>query len=119
MWLVFALRVAGFNAIATTATKLPQTEPGMAILKGAYQDVLQQAVVNGYVAPGQWNSPELFGNPEDLRANVLNQGWYLYSQPVNQQNQAARAARTAPLCQIAIKLAGAIQTTDVVVNLNP
>lgn len=117
-WLVSALQVAGFNALTTTGTKLPQTEPGMATLKGAYLDVLQQAVANGFVAPGTWNSAELFGNPSDLRRNVLNVGYYMYSQPVNQQTQASREAREAPLVQIAIKYAGAIQSSDVVVSVN-
>ncbi len=118
-WIVFALQVAGFNALATTSTKLPQTEPGMAVLKGAYINVLQEAVNNGYVAPGAWNSPELFGDPVALVRNIAQVGWYLYSQPVNQQSQTDRANREAPLIQIAIKEAGAIQSSAVVVYVNP
>jgi hypothetical protein len=117
-WLVFALQVAGFNALTTVSTKIPQTEPGMAILKGAYITVLQQAIVNGFVAPGVWNSPELFGSPVDLKRSILNIGYYIYSQPVNQQAQTARAARQAPLVQIAIKFAGAINSSSVVVSVN-
>ncbi len=116
-WFVFALEVAGFNAIATTSTKLPQTEPGIAVLRGAYIRVLKQAVVNGYVAPGAWNSPELFGDPADLIRNVLQTGFYLFSQPVNQQSQTDRAARKAPLIQIAIKEAGAVHSSAVIVNV--
>lgn len=118
-WLVFALEVAGFNALATTSTKLPQTETGMAVLKGAYIAVLQQALSNGFIAPGSWNSPELFGNPSDLKRNIAGIGYYIYSQPVTQQSQAARAARQAPLVQIAVKFAGAIQSSDVIVYFNP
>ena len=118
-WFVFALEVAVFNALARTPTKIPQTEIGMAYLKGAAIGVCDQAVRVGYVAPGQWNSSELFGNPDDLKANVLKQGWYVWSLPVNQQNQADREARIAPLIQIAIKLAGAVHTASVVVNVNP
>lgn len=117
-WFVFALQVAGANAIITTSTKLPQTEPGMAVLKGAYINILKAAVVNGYLAPGAWNSPELFGNPEDLKRNVLQTGFYIYSQPVNQQAQTDRVARKAPLVQIAGKEAGAIQSSAVIVNIN-
>lgn len=117
-WLVFALQVAGFNALVTVGTKIPQTEPGMAILKGAYINVLQQAIVNGFIAPGSWNSAELFGNPADLRRNILNIGYYVYSQPVILQAQAARAARQAPLVQIAIKFSGAINSSSVVVSFN-
>lgn len=116
---VFDLQVAGFNALATVGTKLPQTEPGMAVLRGAYQNVLQQYVRNGFVAPGEWNSAELFGDPEDLLRNILAIGWYLFSNPVNAQSQAQRVARIAPLIQIAIKYAGAIHSTSVVVSVNP
>ena len=118
MWLAFALEVAGFNAIAQTSTKIPQTEAGMSILKGAYTDVLTQAVVNGFIAPGRWTSAVRFGNPADLLSNVEEQGWYLYSAPVAQQSQTQREAREAPLVQIAVKYAGAIHSTDVVVFVN-
>lgn len=118
MWFVFALQVAGANVIFETSTKIPQTEPGIAVLRSAYIGVLKQGVVNGYIAPGAWNSPERFGNPDDLIRNVLQTGFYLYSQPVNQQSQTLRQARKAPLIQIAAKEAGAVQSSDVVVNVN-
>jgi len=118
-WLAFALEVAGFNAIATTSTKIPQTEPGMAILKGAYINVLQQGVRNGFIAPGKWNSPVRFGNPGDLDSNTLEQGWYIYSTPITLQSQTAREDREAPLVQIAVKYAGAIHSSSVIVQINP
>jgi hypothetical protein len=119
LWLVYALQVSVFNALATTFTKVPQTEPGMAILRNAVTSVLQRAVVNGFSAPGAWNSPQLFGNPEDLKENVLLHGWYVYSAPVNLQSQTAREEREAPLIQAAVKLAGAVQSANVIVYLNP
>lgn len=118
-WLVLALQTAGFNALASTSTKLPQTEPGIAVLRGAYINVLNQAVTNGYVAPGAWNSPELFGNPADLIRNILEAGFYVYNTPVNLQSQSAREARQAPVIQLAIKLAGAVHSSAVVVYVNP
>jgi hypothetical protein len=90
----------------------------MAVLRDAYIGVLKEAVLNGYVAPGVWNSPELFGVPADLRRNIGDSGYYLYSLPVSQQSQSDRAARKAPLIQIAIKLAGAIHSSSVVVSIN-
>jgi hypothetical protein len=116
-WLVFALQVAGFNAIATTSTKLPQTETGMAVLRGAYLNVLTQAVVNGYSAPGTWNGAIPFGSPAVFSRNVAQLGFYLYSAPVSTQSQADRLARKAPLVQIAVKEAGAIQSSSVIVNV--
>lgn len=119
LWLAYALQVAGFNALAQTPTKLPQTETGVAYLRNAYGSVLEQGVVNGFLAPGQWNSPVTFGDPDTLRNSVLTVGYFVYSQPVNKQNQPDRVARKAPLIQIAAKLAGAIHTSSVIVYINP
>ena len=117
-WLVSALKVAGFNALARVSNKIPQTEPGMSLLKSAYRQICEQARNNGYVAPGQWTALEWFGNQEDMNNNILERGYYIYSQPVNQQLAVDRAARKAPLVQIAIKEAGAIHSTNVLVNIN-
>lgn len=115
---VGALQVAGFNFLAQSATKIPQTENGMDGLKGAYRAVCEQYVTNAYIAPGQWNSPNTFGNQADLLSNVSQRGYYIFSQPIAQQLQVDRAARKAPLIQIAIKEAGAIQSSSVIVNVN-
>ncbi len=117
-WLVGALQVAGFNFLATTATKIPQTESGMDGLKGAYRQICELAVTNQYSAPGTWNSPSTFGNQANFLANILQRGYYIYSQPIGQQLQTARVARQAPLVQIALKEAGAIQSSQVIVNIN-
>ncbi len=117
-WFVGALQVAGFNYLAQSATKVPQTENGMDGLKGAYRAVCQQAVSNQYSAPGVWTSSTTFGNQDDLFQNVAQRGYYIYSQPISQQLQADRAARQAPLVQIALKEAGAIHKSNVIVNVN-
>lgn len=119
LWLTGALQVAGFNYLAQSNTKIPQTEAGMDGLKGAYRAILEQAVVNQYCAPGSWNSSTTFGNQQDLIANVSQRGYYIYSVPVAQQSQTNRAARQAPLVQIALKEAGAIHSSSVIVTVNP
>ena len=111
IWFVSQLKVNGFNVLAQTTSKIPQTEPGMNVLKGAYRQVCDMAVNNGYLAPGAWTSPDTFGNQEDFVSNVLLKGYYIYSQPVNLQNAADRAARKAPLVQLAVKEAGSIHNT--------
>jgi len=118
LWIVSALQVAGFNYLAQANTKIPQTEQGMDGLKGAYRAVCEQGVTNQYLAPGNWNSPTTFGVQADLIANVAQRGYYIYSLPVSQQSQTSRAARQAPLVQIALKEAGAIQSSTVIVNIN-
>lgn len=116
---VGGLQVAGFNALATTNTKVPQTEGGMNVLKSAYRQVCQQFVTNQFIAPGAWNSATTFGPGTDLILNIGQVGFYVYSVPIAQQSQAQRVLRAAPLIQMAIKYAGAIQTSSVVVNVNP
>jgi len=117
--LKFALEAAGFNFLKQTNTKIPQTENGMNGLKSAYAQVLERFVRNSVVAPGVWTSSETFGDPEIFRQNIEDNGYYIYSIPVSQQNPIERAERKAPLVQIAIKLAGAIHTSDVIVVINP
>lgn len=119
MTLAFKLRliVAGFNALATTNTKIPQTEAGMSILKSAYRKVCAEFVTNGSFAPGAWNDSTTFGNPEDHIRNIADFGYYVYALPVALQSQVDRAARIAPLVQIAGKSSGAIHSSDVIVLL--
>lgn len=117
-WFVGALQVAGFNFLAESSTKVPQTENGMDGLKGAYRNVCEQAVSNQYVAPGAWNNSTTFGVQSDFIQNVSQRGYYIYSTPIAKQSQAAREARQAPLVQIAVKEAGAIQSSTVIVYVN-
>lgn len=119
IWFVSQLKVNVFNALLQTGTKIPQTEPGMSYLKSVVREVCEQAVNNAYVAPGSWTSSEWFGIQADFINNILNKGYYIYSQPVNQQSATNRAARKAPLIQLAIKEAGAIHSASIVVNINP
>lgn len=116
IWLKLALQVAGFNYLRQTNTKIPQTEAGMDGLKGAYAQILKTAVNNSVLGVGlTWNSSETFGNPEDLKSNITDTGYYIYSLPIAQQSQAERELRKAPLVQIAAKRAGAIHSSDVIV----
>jgi hypothetical protein len=118
-WLVGALQVATFNYLAQTATKIPQTEAGMDGLKGAMIAVLEQGVTVGFVAPGTWTGSIPFGDPSTFLKNITQFGFYVYSVPVALQNPAARAARQAPLVQIAVKLAGAVQSVSGVIYVQP
>jgi hypothetical protein len=118
-WLKFALEIAGFDYLALTSTKVPQTERGMTGLKDAYRQVCNQAVINGYAAAGSWQSATTFGPSTDLVRNIADVGFYIYSLPIAQQSQAQRQQRISPLVQIAIKEAGAIEQSSVLVAVNP
>lgn len=117
MWFTTQVSVAVFNALAQTNTKLPQTEQGVSVMKSAIQRVCEQAKANLYCAPGSWTG-DTFGSQQDFLRNILSIGYYIYSQPITQQSTAARNARIAPLIQIALKEAGAINTGNILVNIN-
>lgn len=116
-WLKFALQVAGFDYLIPTSTKIPQTEIGMTGLKNAYLAVCAQGVSNGFMAAGAWTGPAPFGNSSDLIRCIADIGYYIYSLPVALQSQVDRNARKAPVVQIAVKLAGAIQSSQVIVQV--
>ena len=117
-WLKNALEVAGFNCLRGTPTKIAQTEQGMTQLINAYKNVLEQAITLGYIAPGKWNLPFTFGNQELFYNNIEQTGYYLYSEPVANQTQEDRDNRKATLIQGAIKLAGAINSSDLILYVN-
>ena len=114
-WLVFGLQVAGFNSLAATPTRIPQTEAGMTTIKDALIQVLNQGVRVGFMAPGKWNAAATFGDPATFVASVLAVGYYIYSTPIIDQPQPEREERISPTIQIAIKRAGAIQKVFVLV----
>lgn len=116
--LKFDLQTAGFNALRATGTKITQTEAGMNTLKDAYISVLNQYITNGTIGTGlTWNGAFAFGDPSDFARSINTYGYYIYSQPIAQQNQAQRQQRIAPVVQIAIKKAGAIHSSDIIVNI--
>lgn len=109
-----SLEVALFNALRQTNQKIPQTEAGMTILKNACANVCEKFVTNGWIGTGlNWNSPDKFGDVEDFDRNIYDNGYYIYSQPIAEQDQAERTQRIAPLIQIAVKSAGAIHIVNV------
>ena len=117
LWLKKALEVSGFNYLRKTNTKIPQTEAGMTGLKNAYETRCVQGIRNGMIAAGTWNDSVPFGNPEDFLRNIAERGYYIYSLPIGEQQQAEREARVAPVVQIAIKLSGAFHSSNVIVNV--
>lgn len=117
IWFVGALEIAYFNVLATTRTKIAQTDDDLAKANKAIRKVCKQAVTNGYLAPGTWNSTDTFGNIDDFNDNIESFGYYLYQQPVAEQSQTEREQRIAPLLQIAGKEAGAVHSGAILVYI--
>ena len=114
-WFQDAVQNACYNLLYQSKTKIPQTDAGVNQLVNAISGVCEEAVNNGLVASGIWNA-DGFGELEN--GQYLKSGYYIYAQPVALQSQAERETRVAPPIQTAIKLAGAIQELDVVVDVN-
>lgn len=118
IWLTNSIEVAGFNCLSQTGTKIPQTEYGMSLLRSAYDTVCQQAIINGVAGAGSWNISQTFGDPSVFKSSIASYGYYIYSAPISSQSVADRESRKAPLIQIAVKLTGAIHSTDVMILVN-
>lgn len=113
-WLQNYVQTNLFNLLYTSATKVPQTEAGVTRLLTNVEQSMDQAVNNGLVAPGVWNSGPI-GQLES--GDTLTKGYYVYAQPLASQAQSDREKRKAPVIQIACKLAGAIHYADVQINV--
>ncbi len=114
-WLAVTLQTALYNLLYTSTTKIPQTDQGQALLLTQCEQICQQGVANGLLAPGIWNSGG-FGQLQ--QGDFMQKGYYCYSPSFNTQLPADRTARHAMPIQIAAKLAGAIHDVNVTLNVN-
>lgn len=119
-WFQNAVQTAVYNLLYTSTTKVPQTDAGQNQLTNSVSKVCGNqpggAVWNGLAGPGTWNSTDIFGSL--TTGQFLPLGYYVFAPSVDTQSEADRAARKAPTTQIALKLAGAFQTADVIVTVN-
>ena len=76
---------------------------------------MARAVNNGLVAPGVWNAGG-FGQLQ--QGQMLSSGYYVYAPLVASQSQADREARKSVPIQVAAKLAGAVHSVNVLINVN-
>jgi hypothetical protein len=115
-WLQNNIQTTLFNILYTSPTKIPQTDPGIHVLATGVEAALIDGINNGLIAPGQWNSPAVFG--QLVQGQFLPKGYYVFVPSVNTQNEATRAQRIAPTIQAAVKLAGAVHFANCIVNVN-
>lgn len=101
--------------VLKSAKKVPQTDKGQVRLIAAVKRVCEQFVKNGFIAPGQWR-----GDPVGLLETneFLELGYYVYSPSYTEQLQSDREERKAVPINVAIKLAGAIHSVDILINYN-
>lgn len=115
IWLRTSVQTAVANVLFTTRTKIPQTTQGVNTLVNAVNGILNQGVINGVIAAGEWNSPDTFGVYEDFIRSIRTQGYYTYYVPLAEQSQEDREARKCPLINIAVKQAGAIEHANIII----
>lgn len=112
------IQVAGFNYLIPVAFKIPQTDAGVQGLAGAYRAVCGQFVAADVFAPGEWTGAVPPGIPQALfLSNIRSVGYFVYIPPVATQTQAARSQRKSPSAFIAAKFSGALQSANVLVEL--
>lgn len=98
-----------------TNPAIPQTNAGLARILATVEQACQESVKIGFIAPGQWNGSEILNlNTGDYLAN----GYLVQSESFESQSQADREARKAPFVYVALKLAGAIQSVVVQLDVN-
>ena len=101
--------------------KAPQTEDGVTGIKLAMKSSLERARLIGFIAPGIWNGEDIWLTNE-YRAlatgDAMPDGYRILSEPVDNQSQADRDRRLAPPIYVPIKLAGAIHSVVVQINVN-
>lgn len=101
--------------ILSKTTKIPQTEAGVATIINAFIPDLQNAVKIGFLAPGIWTAPGFM----DLEQNdAIEEGYRIMSESIDSQSVADREARICPPIYVALKLAGAIHSVVIQLNVN-
>jgi hypothetical protein len=114
-WLAVDIQTNVYNLLYTSSTKIPQTDSGVHLIVTTIESRCSQAVTNGLLAPGVWSSGG-FGLLN--QGDFLQKGFYVYANPLSSQSTSDRAARKAPPIQIAAKLAGAVHSVDIQINVN-
>lgn len=115
-WLRGAIQTNVYNLLYGSPTKIPQTDAGMHQIATQVEAACVSGVNNGLLAPGQWNSQ---GVGQIKQGDYLSKGYYVYTPPISSQAQSDRAARVSVPIQVLAKLAGAIQTVEVLCSVNP
>lgn len=114
-WLAAGIQTDVYNVLYTSSTKIPQTDAGNHQLANAIENRCVQGVTNGLLAAGVWTAG---GFGQLATGDFLPKGYYVYVPPIASQSPADRQARKSVSFQVAAKLAGAIHSVSIAVNVN-
>lgn len=105
-------RVAGYNAIAGTTTKLPQDPVGQAVILGAFRTTGAQFITNGYLGPRNYTNPDN-GNTEYTTGFEM----LTVANDILNLTAAQRDNHEAYPVNVRLFKAGSIWTVDLTVNV--
>jgi len=114
-WQANRVQTDVFNLLYQSTTKIPQTNAGVHMIVTVVENALSQGVVNGLLAPGQWNAA---GFGQLNFGQMLPKGYYVWAPLLESQPQSIREQRIAPTIQCALKLAGAVHKANVILTVN-
>jgi hypothetical protein len=114
-WLQNQIQTDVYNALYSSATKIPLTDAGVNQLAAIVAQDCQLAVTNGFIAPGTWTGPTIGALTS---GQMLSTGFYVFQPPVSSLTVSQRQARQAPVIQAAIKLAGAVHSSSIIISVN-
>lgn len=95
--------------------KIAQTEGGVTRIISKVNQACEESVKTGFIAPGQWNGGDVL---ELSNGDYLPNGYLTQAESIDEQSQADRDARKAPNMYCTIKLAGAIQSVVIEIDVN-
>lgn len=109
---VNALKVALYNVLAKSTTKVPQTPVGQALLIGAARHVCETYISNGYLGPRNYTDP-------DDGVDKYTVGYEILTKPedILDLSDSDRTARKAVTLRVRVFRAGAIHEAPVDVTV--
>jgi hypothetical protein len=113
-----AVQTDMFNLLKASSTKVPQIRSGVNQLIDQAEKTTRGFVRASVFAPGDWTSPDYFGDRETFDRNIETLGFYWIAGSLADQSAADRALRKSPVLQGAVKGAGAIHSVEIIINFN-
>ena len=112
------VQIAGINLLIGTNTKIPQTIAGVDQIVNTITTVCQKYVRAGVFAGGTWTLPDTFGDKETFFRNIEQFGFYVLGEPLSEQSPTDRNLRKSVPINVAVKLAGAVHSIDIILSFN-
>ena len=106
-----------FNLLGATGTKLAQIKRDVNKIVDTIEKTLILFRKANVIAPNQWNSSDTFGDEALFRRSILTNGFFVFAQSLADQQQSDRVARKSPVISVALKLASAIHSAEIILNI--